>query len=164
MLKRGRRRRGEGLQIKYLLFLFIIPLLLIYYYANEMNSESNLCKGSAACFYATVVRVMDGDTIDVNYNNEIIRIRLALVDTPERYEPLYEEAKEFTAKLCPIGSRVLIDEDDNQLEGSYGRMIAKVYCNDKILNAELVNNALASIDARFCFSEFAYEEWAKDYC
>jgi micrococcal nuclease len=146
-----------------LLFLFIIPLLLLYY-VNETNNEPNLCKGSASCFYAIVTRIIDGDTIDVNYNNEIIRIRLALVDTPERDEPLYEEAKEFTSELCPIGSRVLIDEDDNQLEGSYGRMIAKVYCNDKILNAELINNNLASIDTRFCFSEFADEEWARDYC
>lgn len=138
--------------------LLLIPLAIAIIYAIQFNMNDNLCKGSAACFTAKVDRIIDGDTIIVDDK----RIRLALVDTPERGEPLYNDAKEFTARLCPIGSDVLVDEDDKQREGSYGRIVAKVYCSDKILNAELIDNGLAVIDERFCSkSEFADEYWAR---
>lgn len=84
--------------------------------------------------------------------------------TPERGQPLYNQAVQFTANLCSVGSIGGIDEDDGQTKGSYGRMIAKVYCQDKVLNAELLNAGLATIDTRFCNeSEFASEGWAQQY-
>jgi micrococcal nuclease len=136
-------------------YLFFIPIIIaVIYIIYQENNE--LCRGSAACFSAKVERIIDGDTIEVNGK----RIRLALVDTPERNELLYAEAKAFTARLCPVGSEVLIDQDDKQRYDRYGRMIAKVYCSDKILNAELLSNKLAVIDKRFCSkSEFADEPW-----
>ena len=43
-----------------------------------------------------VKNVVDGDTVDVSFGiYGIQRIRLVGVDTPERYEEGYEEAKEF---------------------------------------------------------------------
>src|SRR2546428_10970975 len=82
------------------------------------------CKGTAACFTDTVTYIVDGDTLDVGST----RIRLALVNTPEVGEPGYTEAKQFTAQTCPVGSQALVDEDDGQTGGSYGRMIAAVSC------------------------------------
>ena len=43
-----------------------------------------------------VTYVVDGDTLDIND----IRIRLSLVDTPERGEERYKEAKNFVKDLC----------------------------------------------------------------
>ena len=43
-----------------------------------------------------VNHVVDGDTLDIND----IRIRLSLVDTPERGDPGFKEATEFAVKLC----------------------------------------------------------------
>lgn len=127
---------------------------------TKINTADLSCKGTAACFTATVTKIVDGDTLDVGS----IRIRLALTNTPERGQPLYKEATQFTATLCLVGSTVLIDEDDGQTEGSYDRMIAKVYCGSKILNAELLHAGLAVIDTRFCDeSEFAIEDWAQKY-
>ncbi len=66
---------------------------------------------------------------------------------------------------CSVGSIAGIDEDDGQTEGSYDRMISKVYCKDKVLNIELLAAGLATIDTRFCNeSEFASEAWAKSGC
>jgi endonuclease YncB( thermonuclease family) len=125
---------------------------------HEYNRS--LCTGSARCFTGTVTRIVDGDTLDVND----VRIRLTLVNTPEVGKPLYREARQFTASLCPVGSTVLVDQDDGQLEGSYDRMIGKVYCGDKILNAELLDAGLAEIFQRFCSeSEFSNEDWARGY-
>jgi|GEM_PF-796915 len=125
---------------------------------DEYNSSS--CTGSARCFTGKVTRIVDGDTLDVND----IRIRLALVNTPEQGQPLYREARQFTASLCPVGSTVLVDQDDGQLEGSFDRMIGKVFCGDKVLNAQLLDAGLAEILQRFCSeSEFSNEDWARKY-
>ena len=125
---------------------------------DEYNRS--LCTGSARCFTGTVTKIVDGDTIDVND----VRIRLALVNTPEQGQPLYREARQFTSSLCPVGTTVLIDEDDGQTEGSFNRMIGKVFCGDKILNAQLLNAGLGKILLRFCSeSEFSDEDWAHKY-
>ncbi|WP_226986988.1 thermonuclease family protein [Candidatus Nitrososphaera evergladensis] len=118
------------------------------------------CVGAAVCFSGTVTKITDGDTIRVNN----IAIRLALVNTPERGQPGYKEATDFTRALCPVGSTALVDEDDEQQAGSYDRMVAKVFCGDKVLNAELLNAKHAVILTTFCDkSEFASEPWARQY-
>jgi micrococcal nuclease len=128
--------------------------------AQQHEYNRSLCTGSARCFTGKVTRIVDGDTIDVND----IRIRLALVNTPEQGQPLYRDARQFTASLCPVGSTVLVDEDDGQTEGSFNRMIGKVFCGDRVLNAQLLEAGLGEILQRFCSeSEFSSEEWAHKY-
>lgn len=125
--------------------------------AADAQSDGPHCRGSAACFYGVVTKVVDGDTIDVND----IRIRLSLVDTPERGEPLYREATAFVSSRCPVGLTVLVDEDDRQTGGSYGRMIGAVWCQGEMINAELAGSRYAEIVTRFCHgSEFGRSEWA----
>lgn len=129
----------------------------------QINPESNLqrkCTGTASCFAGTVTRVIDGDTIVVDN----MTIRFTLVDTPERGQDGYEEATTFTERLCPEGSEVVADEDDGQRAGSYGRMIAKVYCGPTVINEELLVSQNAIILVEHCIeSEFSVDEWAKRY-
>jgi len=118
----------------------------------------SLCKGTASCIIGNVSKIVDGDTIDVRET----RIRLALVNTPEIGEIGYSESKQFASELCPVGSEVVVDEDDGQLEGSFGRRIAKVTCGDKVLNEELLNAGFGNILQQFCsVSEFGNDDWAK---
>ncbi len=127
-----------------------------------VNGEDRIeCSGSSACITGIVTKVVDGDTLDVGD----IRIRLAIVNTPEIGEAGYAEATTFTSTICPVGSHVLVDEDDGQPDGSFGRMIAKVTCGDnKILNAELLSSGYASILTEFCdVSEFATEDWIQGH-
>ena len=115
------------------------------------------CKGTARCFTAIIKTIVDGDTLDIGD----FRTRLALVNTPERGQAGYTEATRFTTSTCPIGSEALVDEDDRQKEGSFGRVLAVVYCSSRNLNAELLINKHAVIDTRFCSnSEFGSEGWA----
>jgi len=114
------------------------------------------CKGTAACFTDTVAYIVDGDTLDVGST----RIRLALVNSPEVGQPGYAEAKQFTAQTCPVGSQALVDEDDGQTGGSYGRMVALVYCGSVNLNAALLSSGNAVLVTYYCsVSEFASEPW-----
>jgi endonuclease YncB( thermonuclease family) len=119
------------------------------------------CIGVAECFAGKVTKIVDGDTLDVDG----VRIRLALVNSPERGEPGYSEATAFTAEMCPVGSTVLVDEDDGQQEGSYGRLIGKVFCGGQNLNAALLEAGHATVYTDFCSkSEFSSEAWVRGYC
>ncbi len=127
--------------------------------ANPQGGSN--CRGSAACFTDDVAYIVDGDTLDVGGT----RIRLTLVNTPEVGAPGYQAAKDFTARFCPVGSTALIDEDDGQTGGSYGRMIALVHCGGKNLNAALLDAGLANVLTQYCaVSEFASDAWVAAYC
>lgn len=125
-------------------------------------SQSTECEGSADCFRGIVTDIVDGDTLDVNN----VRIRLAMVNTPEKGDQGYNEATDFTESECPIGSDALVDEDDGQTAGSYGRLIGVVYCNgsSSSLNELLLAEEKAVLYEHFCDdSEFASENWVTRY-
>jgi len=133
--------------------------------APEILQDLDLCKAEPVCYTARVTRIIDGDTIDVAHltTGEAIRIRLALVDTAERGEELYDAARDFTGTMCPAGSRIIFDQDDGQLAGSYGRVIGAVYCNGVLLNEALLDTSLAVLDTRFCEASEYGTEWAIKY-
>ncbi|HEY7696311.1 MAG TPA: thermonuclease family protein [Nitrososphaeraceae archaeon] len=108
-----------------------------------------------------VTYVVDGDTLDING----IRVRLSLVDTPERGQPGFKEAKEFVSTLC-LGKKAELNVDDGQRRGDrYGREIGVVYCDGLDINEKLMDNKLASILTEYCdISEFANEGWATASC
>jgi len=121
----------------------------------------NMEKGD--CYTDTISRIVDGDTIHDGSGNSI---RLVLVDSPEMNTNKGKESKKYLESICPVGSIIHVDEDDNQLEGSYGRMIAKVYCQgyEQSLNEKIIENNHGTIYKRFCgISEFGEEEWAIKY-
>lgn len=114
------------------------------------------CRGTAGCFTGAVTYIVDGDTLDIGDT----RIRLALVNTPEVGDPGSQEATDATTAICPIGSSALVDEDDGQTGGSYGRTIAVVYCGGTNLNAALLAGGYAVLVDYYCsVSEFADEAW-----
>jgi len=124
-----------------------------------LNTES-LCSGDALCVISKVERIVDGDTIYV----EGYKVRLSLINTPEKTESGFLEATEFTKRLCPAGSIVTVDQDDKQPYDVYDRLLGKVYCMDKILNSELLVNGHANILTQYCnTSEFSNESWAQNF-
>lgn len=130
-----------------------------YYGSNKITTVS-ACGGTALCITDKVTKIVDGDTIYIkNY-----KIRLSLTNTPEKNQAGFNEATSFTRNLCPVGSAITVDQDDKQKIDAYGRMVAKVTCSGKNLNAELLENGYASILKQYCKkSEFASESWAKKF-
>jgi micrococcal nuclease len=115
------------------------------------------CAGEAQCISGFVTRIVDGDTIVVGDKS----IRFALVNTPEWGDYDYSRATHYIENICPVGSKVLVDEDDGQTQGSFGRIIGKIYCNNLVLNEEILEVGHAVILQEFCsVSEFAGESWA----
>lgn len=127
--------------------------------SQSTNSEAIKldCSGDARCYTGTVTEVIDGDTIRVDGQS----IRFALSSAPELYESEGDKARELVDTICPVGSHVLVDEDDGQTQGSYGRIVAVIYCNDYNLNKELLDSSLGEILFEFCDqSEFGASSWA----
>jgi len=122
--------------------------------------QSSDCSGSARCFTGLVTQVIDGDTIKVAGQS----IRFALTSTPELNEFGGVEAKNFIEDICFVGSSALVDEDDGQTEGSYGRIVAVIYCNGINLNEAILDADLGYLSSGFCSkSEFENTAWAQRY-
>ncbi len=89
--------------------------------------------------YARVVRVIDGDTVEIEGGE---RLRYIGIDTPEVARPsqpgeyLGEEAAEKNRELV-LGKKVRL-EGDVQDRDEYGRLLRYVWLDDILVNAELV--------------------------
>ena len=74
---------------------------------ESSNISSSECLGTAGCITGTVTSVIDGDALEVD--GQVVRF--ALVDTPKmKYDG--GQALSFLEQICPVGSPVLIDQDD----------------------------------------------------
>lgn len=116
----------------------------------------------------SVIRVIDGDTVEVQFpNGETDTVRLLGVDTPEtsldtvtpeefegipnttagRYH-LYEwgtEATRFvTDELAGAEVRIELDEEADR-RGGFGRLLAYVYVDDENVNERLLTNGYARV-------------------
>lgn len=96
-----------------------------------------------------VTRVIDGDTIEVNLNGKVEKVRLILVDTPETkhprmgVQPFGPEASEFTTKS--LDGKTVTLELGTQERDKYGRLLAYVWIGDKLFNKTLLEKGLARV-------------------
>ncbi len=93
---------------------------------------------------AEVVRVIDGDTIVVYLDGSEYKVRYILIDTPERDEPLYNEATKLNQLL--IGRQTIYLVKDESETDRYDRLLRYIYTQDGLLvNAELVRQGMARV-------------------
>ena len=109
-----------------------------------MNNKPNYV------FYATVLRIVDADTIDllIDCGFNIMRkerIRIARIDAwetrgEERVKGL--EAKKYVESLMPVGTEVMVQT--GKMKGKYGRYIGEVSVDgENLLSDLLVENGHA---------------------
>ncbi len=92
-----------------------------------------------------VVYVIDGDTIIIERDGSEERLRLIGIDTPERGQPYYAQAKRFTADLLDE-TFVYIEMDEDPYD-KYGRTLCYVYLDDglQMANALIVEAGWAKL-------------------
>jgi hypothetical protein len=73
-------------------------------------------------------------------------------NTPETGEGEYNEATDPTESECSVGSEALVDEDDGQKGGSFGRLIGVVYCNE---SSTSLNELLLETGKAVLYEEFS---------
>ena len=88
--------------------------------------------GGGAPGVATVVRVIDGDTVIVDVGGREESIRLIGIDTPESVDPNRPvecngpEASHHLDELLPAGTEVRLERDE-EARDRYGRLLAYVF-------------------------------------
>jgi micrococcal nuclease len=96
---------------------------------------------------ARVVRVVDGDTIEVSIGGSIDDVRYIGIDTPETVKPgepvqcYGPQASDFNHRLVD-GATVRL-EFDRELRDIYGRLLAYVFVGNDFINEELVRGGFA---------------------
>lgn len=85
------------------------------------NSSPVPPKPSTNADTAKVLRVIDGDTIDVELNGERHRVRYIGMNTPERDEPCFDEATEANNDLV-AGKTVQLVKDVSETD-RYSRLL-----------------------------------------
>jgi micrococcal nuclease len=97
----------------------------------------------------TVVRIVDGDTIHVRVGERVEKVRYIGVNTPEVHHPSKGEepggrAAAGVNRELVSGRRVRL-ELDAQPRDRYGRLLAYVWVEETMVNAELVRRGYAQV-------------------
>lgn len=93
----------------------------------------------ASDFEGRVVRVLDGDTVEVLNEKTPVRVRLNGIDCPEKTQSYGQKAKQATSDLC-FGKTISVHDLGKD---RYGRTIGELSLNGLDLNHELVRQGLA---------------------
>lgn len=101
-------------------------------------------------FSASVLKVIDGDSLLVATAQDTIEVRLYGVDCPEYDQSFSREAKSFVEKSV-LGKKVKIEP---AYHDSYGRLVAVVVQGKKVLNKDLVQAGLAWVSPKYCKKTF----------
>jgi endonuclease YncB( thermonuclease family) len=93
---------------------------------------------------AQLVRVIDGDTIDVVVNGQIQRVRYIGMDTPENGDNYFAESASANENLIS-GQTLTLVKDVSETD-LYGRLLRYVFVGDDVfVNYELVRQGYAQI-------------------
>ncbi|RMD80779.1 MAG: nuclease [Chloroflexi bacterium] len=122
------------------------------------------CLADLSWELATLVRVIDGDTIDVRINGRQERVRYIGINTPEREQPWYTEATQANRRLVAQGPLWLardVSERDR-----YERLLRYVIAGDQFVNLALVEQGFAQVatfppDVRCAETYLAAEQRAR---
>lgn len=96
-----------------------------------------------------VMRVIDGDTVEIFIAGYLYKVRYLLIETPETHDPFRgeekfgKEAYEFNKSLVE-GKIVRLEKDITEFD-KYGRLLRYVYLDSIMVNLELLRNGLAEI-------------------
>ena len=126
-------------EIYLIICLFLIIFILNYkildsFLTGVFLDEEGLIK-EKDCF---VTRVVDGDTIIACGNST----RLLGINTPEKTDRFYQEAKDYTQNKV-LNKTVKLVFSNDRID-RYGRVLAYVVYDNKSLNQELIENGLAN--------------------
>lgn len=96
-----------------------------------------------------VVRIVDGDTIHVRLGERLERVRYIGVNTPEVHHP--SKGEQPGGREAAVVNRELVNgrrvrlELDAQPRDRHGRLLAYVWVDETMVNAELVRRGFAQV-------------------
>lgn len=155
------------------LIILAAAIWTLIYFIPKIHIPKNIKNSIATPGFYKVTNVVDGDTIEVNMDGSIERIRLIGIDTPETVQP--DNPVECYGKNASNFAHQLMDNKTVRLEADpintnrdrYERLLRYVYLPDNtFVNAEIIKQGYGFAYLSFPFSksdEFAqYQQTAQE--
>ncbi len=158
-LKLGLKRKPRSLGAVVLTLLLVVAVSYLSNNSQKIEQGSSAIQSQNPSTY-TVTKFYDGDTIAINMNGSIEKVRLIGVDTPETHDPrkavqcFGQAGADFTKNL--IGDQKLRLEADpiNQNRDRYNRLLRYVYLPDgRLVNAEIIKQGYGFAYLSFPFTK-----------
>jgi len=127
-------------------YLFFISALAFFYVTCSAVTNAQTYQGK-------VIKVTDGDSINILYEGKPLRIRLAEIDAPERGQPFWKKSREALADYVS-GKEVTVEEVNID---RYKRIVGQVYVGDLWVNGAMVRGGYAYVYPRYATTERLYE-------
>ncbi len=118
--------------------IILIILILLLFIINYSFIDSFLISIFNLRDLVIIEGVVDGDTVKVNNTS----IRLLGINTPERGEIYYEEAKEVLKEL--VLNKTVYLEYGKERYDKYNRVLAYVFLENEDINIKLIEEGLAN--------------------
>jgi len=128
-----------------------LPIVLLILFSFSSFAKSIPCDENSVDFLSgQVIKITDGDTINVGTPENYYKIRLLNIDAPEtnfqgQSQGVWgEKAKENLVTLIPLGTQVTVKFDSQKCD-IYKRWLGTIYESDTQLdvNAQQVKDGLA---------------------
>jgi micrococcal nuclease len=119
----------------------LLPVIVLLWLVLPVTAQSAL--------EGAVIRIVDGDTIHVRVDGRLEKVRYIGVNTPEVHHPRKGEepggrAAAAVNRDLVTGRRVRL-ELDAQSRDRHGRLLAYLWVDDTMINAELVRRGFAQV-------------------
>ncbi len=111
--------------------LIVIALLIVFRFVEDIDYDL------PPNHRFRVTKVIDGDTFVLNGGD---KVRLLAIDTPEKGEKYYQEAKELLKKHTDDAVVTLVYA--NKRRDKYGRLLAYVYVENTFVNKIILEKGL----------------------
>ena len=88
----------------------------------------------------TVIRILDGDTVELLGGD---RLRLLALDTPEKNEPLHDEAAALLSRL--VLNKAARVEFAGRRRDRYGRLLGYLYLDTLLINKVMIDSGMGCL-------------------
>lgn len=109
----------------------------------------------------TLSKCVDGDTATFDIDGKKVKIRFLAIDTPESVHPYKEvqeygkDASEYTCNILKNANTIEIAYEDNlSKKDKYGRTLAWVFADSKLVQESLVEVGYARV--RYVYAKYTY--------
>ena len=112
-----------------------------------LSAQTETTNTAPSLVEAAVVKVIDGDTIEVQIEGRVHAVRYIGIDAPETVHS-YRPAETFGAEAAAkneelVGGRAVLLEKDVSETDRYGRLLRYVWVGDTLINEALVRDGYA---------------------
>ena len=144
------------------LIVLIFPVLMAAQFNQKKLTTEELLNTNKV-FITKVVSVPQGDLVSINFENELIGVRLVGIDSPEPRQPFFRQSREFTEEIT-LGQTVKVT---THYVDRFQRIIGELRLLDgKVINHELVRWGFAwyyrvSPKSNPILEQLEFEAWKK---